>query len=89
MSSPTTIVVKQKNRLGSVDSQQLTEAARRRYTGSLAAELEKRQQKEVLVTRRAELPYSQQERTRLAAAERQHALSMFPQDLRGPQPVFF
>ena len=70
-----------------IHRQQLAEAARQRYSDALAAELEQRREAHLLAARCAGSIRSQQARARLAAAERQHALSGFQQQLRGHQPV--
>jgi len=67
--------------------QQLAEAARQWYFAALAAELEQRRQEELLAARRVESIRSQQARARLVAAERQHALNAFSQQLKGAQAV--
>ena len=66
---------------------QLAEATRRRYFAALAAELEQREQEELLAVRRAEYIRSQRARARLLAAERQQTLDAFLRQLKGPQPV--
>ena len=69
--------------------QQLAEAARRRHSAALAAELEQHRQEQLLAARRSEFIRSQQARARLIAAERQHALSAFLKQLKGAQQVCY
>lgn len=63
------------------------ETARRRYFTAFAAEFGQQRQEELLVASRAEFVHSQQARARLAAAERQHTLNAFLQQLKGVQSV--
>jgi len=67
--------------------QQQVEAARRGYFTVLAAEFGQQRQEELLAASRAEFVHSQKARAHLAAAERQHTLNAFLQQLKGVQLV--
>jgi hypothetical protein len=78
---------RQAEKEAAIRRQQQAEAHRQRYFAALAAELEQRRQEELLAARRAEFIHSQQARARLVAAERQHALQVYLQQLKGAEPV--
>ena len=78
---------RQAEKEAAIRRQQQAEAHRQRYFAALAAELEQRRQEELLAARRVELIRSQQARARLVAAERQRALQVYLQQLKGAEPV--
>jgi hypothetical protein len=78
---------RQAEKEAAIRRQQQAEAHRQRYFAALAAELEQRRQEELLAARRAEFIHSQQARARLVAAERQRALQVYLQQLKGAEHV--